>query len=62
LYAKARAGKLPGMTGIDAPYEAPLYPDLRIDTACLSAAQAVELIIATLVELDYLPSSLLHEP
>jgi len=61
LYAKARAGQLKGMTGIDAPYEPPLSPDLRIDSACLSAAQAVELIISTLVELDYLPSSLLHE-
>ncbi|CAD5201755.1 bifunctional sulfate adenylyltransferase/adenylylsulfate kinase [Pseudomonas sp. FEN] len=62
LYAKARAGKLPGMTGIDAPYEPPLCPDLRIDTACLSASQAVELIISTLVELGYLPSSMLHVP
>lgn len=28
LYAKARAGELQGMTGIDDPYEAPLAPDL----------------------------------
>jgi len=28
LYAKARAGDLTGMTGIDDPYEAPESPDL----------------------------------
>ncbi len=29
LYAKARAGEITGMTGIDDPYEAPLRPELR---------------------------------
>jgi len=33
LYAKARAGEITGMTGIDAPYEAPTHPDLRITPA-----------------------------
>ncbi len=31
LYAKAAAGQLTGMTGIDAPYEAPVRPDLHLD-------------------------------
>jgi bifunctional enzyme CysN/CysC len=31
LYAKAAAGQLTGMTGIDAPYEAPLHPDSHLD-------------------------------
>lgn len=30
LYVKARAGELPGFTGIDDPYEAPTDPDLRL--------------------------------
>lgn len=30
LYAQARAGSLTGMTGIDAPYEPPLDPTLRL--------------------------------
>jgi bifunctional enzyme CysN/CysC len=30
LYAQARAGSLTGMTGIDAPYEPPLEPTLRL--------------------------------
>lgn len=32
LYRKARQGELRDFTGIDAPYEAPLSPDLVIDT------------------------------
>ena len=32
LYAKARAGEIPQFTGIDDPYEAPLTPELRLDT------------------------------
>jgi len=32
LYKKARAGLLPGFTGIDDPYEPPLTPDVRCDT------------------------------
>ena len=30
LYARARAGELPGLTGIDAPYEAPGTADLEV--------------------------------
>ena len=44
LYAKARSGELSNFTGIDSPYEAPLAPDLRIDTQALSAEQAAEQI------------------
>jgi adenylylsulfate kinase len=33
LYAKARNGQLTEFTGISSPYEAPLSPDLTIDTA-----------------------------
>jgi adenylyl-sulfate kinase len=32
LYKKARAGQIKGFTGIDSPYEAPLKPELKIDT------------------------------
>jgi bifunctional enzyme CysN/CysC len=35
LYAKARAGELTGMTGIDDPYEPPLTPDLTLTPAPL---------------------------
>lgn len=33
LYAKARAGELRGMTGIDDPYEAPIAPELVLTPA-----------------------------
>jgi bifunctional enzyme CysN/CysC len=33
LYAKARAGELTGMTGIDDPYEPPLSPDMTLRPA-----------------------------
>ena len=36
LYAKARAGELTGMTGIDDPYEPPLTPDLTLTPAPLA--------------------------
>ena len=31
LYKQARAGAIQGFTGIDAPYEAPEFPELRLD-------------------------------
>ncbi len=31
LYARARAGLVSGMTGVDDPYEAPTTPDLRLE-------------------------------
>ncbi|MFZ4664757.1 MAG: adenylyl-sulfate kinase, partial [Caldilineaceae bacterium] len=37
LYAKAKQGLIPNFTGVSAPYEAPLTPDLRISTLGTSA-------------------------
>lgn len=36
LYARARRGEIQNVTGADAPYEAPTYPDLCLDTAVMS--------------------------
>ena len=33
LYAKARAGEIPEFTGVSDPYEPPLSPEIRIETA-----------------------------
>lgn len=44
LYARARAGELTGMTGIDDPYEPPLEPEVVIDTTHVSVDEAVERI------------------
>jgi bifunctional enzyme CysN/CysC len=48
LYAKARRGELKNFTGIDAPYEVPLSPELRIDAADGTLAQSVEQVLALL--------------
>jgi adenylylsulfate kinase len=48
LYKKARAGEIPNFTGISAPYEAPVNPDIVIhtetedvDTAVLKVIEAI---------------------
>lgn len=48
LYRKARAGLIRGFTGIDAPYEAPEHPDVKLDTGVLSVAAAVDQVMAVL--------------
>ena len=55
LYKKARAGEIKNFTGIDAPYEAPLSPQLSIDTEKESVAGAVEKI------LNYIQPKISHE-
>jgi bifunctional enzyme CysN/CysC len=54
LYRKARAGELPAFTGIDHPYEAPLAPDITVDTSELSSEAACERIIRYLRQYNYL--------
>ena len=48
LYKKMRAGLISDMTGIDSPYEAPLKPELIVDTSALNIADSVEKILSTL--------------
>ncbi len=50
LYARARAGELKGLTGVDAPYEAPEHPDLVLDTAGADIDELVARVIALLDE------------
>lgn len=45
LYRKARAGQVSHFTGIDAPYEAPAAPELRIDTGGESLAVSLEKLL-----------------
>jgi adenylyl-sulfate kinase len=44
LYKLARLGTIKNFTGIDSPYEEPTSPDVRINTAQCSVADAVALI------------------
>jgi adenylyl-sulfate kinase len=50
LYARARAGQLTGMTGVDAPYEAPSRPDVVLRSAQEPIETAVERVLQTLDE------------
>jgi bifunctional enzyme CysN/CysC len=45
LYVKADAGQIRNFTGVDAPYEAPLAPDIHIRTIDTTPEEAVELIL-----------------
>jgi adenylylsulfate kinase len=55
LYKKARLGEIKDFTGLSSPYEEPLNPDLRIDTAQLSIEQSVQQVISLLHERNILP-------
>ncbi|HEY5287835.1 MAG TPA: adenylyl-sulfate kinase [Solirubrobacteraceae bacterium] len=48
LYARARAGKLAGLTGVDAPYEIPLKPDLTLHSGEEAVDDAIERVIEAL--------------
>ena len=55
LYAAARAGRLSGFTGVDAPYEPPAAPDLVIGTATASVGSSAERLAAFVTEAVALP-------
>ena len=45
LYAKARKRRLKNFTGISAPYERPLNPEIELHTDSLTVAEAVEKVL-----------------
>ena len=54
LYAKARAGTIKNFTGIDAPYEAPVAPDMRLQTVGRGPEQLTELVVAEMVRRGFI--------
>ena len=56
LYKKAMAGEIKDFTGIDAPYEAPLHPDLVIDTENTTEEQAIDIAVKSLMQWITYPS------
>jgi len=50
LYKKARAGEIKEFTGISAPYEEPIDPELEIDTSMLNLEQSRDAVIRYLEE------------
>ena len=45
FYKKARKGEIKNMTGISAPYESPLHPDIQINTEEVTIVDATKQII-----------------
>lgn len=54
LYKKARAGEIPEFTGISAPYEEPLTPELVVQTGELSVEECAGQVVEYLRENGYL--------
>ncbi len=54
LYAKARSGKVKGVTGITDPYHAPSEPDITVDTSNVTPMEAVQEILLYLQQQGYL--------
>ncbi|SEI92907.1 adenylylsulfate kinase/bifunctional enzyme CysN/CysC [Allopseudospirillum japonicum] len=50
LYAKTATGDVPQMTGVKSPYEPPLKPELRLDTAKFSIDASVQHILAGITD------------
>jgi bifunctional enzyme CysN/CysC len=55
LYARARAGELPGLTGVSAPYEAPADPALVLCADGTSVAEHVERVLDMLAGRGLIP-------
>ncbi|WP_243289935.1 adenylyl-sulfate kinase [Bacillus sp. FJAT-47783] len=54
LYKRARNGEIKQFTGIDAPYEPPLNPEIEVDTEQLSVEESVRKIVNYLSEHQYI--------
>lgn len=50
LYKRARAGEIKDFTGISSPYEAPVDPELSVETGTLSIEESVAKVMALLRE------------
>ncbi len=55
LYKKARAGEIPEFTGISAPYEEPVAPELIVDTANQTVDQSIKALR------DYISANLFQD-
>jgi adenylylsulfate kinase len=57
LYQKARAGKIPDFTGISAPYEPPLNPEIVLKTSQYTVEECVQQLLDFLEEKGYLKTN-----
>ena len=57
LYRKARAGEIQGMTGIDDPYQAPLHPELVLDSGNIPADSCADEVLKYLRDMRKIAAS-----
>lgn len=57
LYAKARAGEIKDFTGVNAPYEAPLQPEITLQTDQHTVEQSLQKLVEALRQRGYLSRS-----
>jgi adenylylsulfate kinase len=50
LYRKAREGKIPNFTGIDSPFEEPVFPDIHIKTTAQSIEQSLAALYSAVLK------------
>src|SRR5207249_3466425 len=55
LYQKARAGQIPEFTGISAPYEPPLHPEITLRTDAQGVEESVRQVLAYLEQRGIVP-------
>ncbi|MDH3600887.1 MAG: adenylyl-sulfate kinase, partial [Candidatus Tectomicrobia bacterium] len=49
MYAMARRGEITGFTGVDDPYEAPLHPEITLETIAYTPEENARLILQDLI-------------
>lgn len=57
LYAKAAAGEITGMTGVDDPYEPPQAAEVVLDTVALEPHESCALVVAYLERIGAVPGA-----
>jgi adenylyl-sulfate kinase len=61
LYRKALNGDISNFTGVSDPYEAPLNPELVVETHCESREESVAKLITALESLNYISRNGVHQ-
>ena len=56
LYKRARDGEIPNFTGISSPYEAPLNPEITVDTENRTVEECVQQVLEALEKRGVIPN------
>jgi adenylylsulfate kinase len=61
IYKKARSGEIANFTGISAPYEAPINPELIVNTGTAELDSCVQQIIGEMIQRGIITTSIISE-